>query len=141
MVCSRCKMVVENEIKKAGLHPISVELGEVEIEEALNKTRKNELNSILGSFGFTLIDDKRSRLIEKIKSTILSVVRSNEKSKIKLSQHIARALMMTTYSILWQGQDWKPMGRTEKRCLPIPDGKLKPCGIWDTMICTAMKQS
>ena len=33
MVCNRCKMVVKSELEKLGLHPIDIELGEVEIKE------------------------------------------------------------------------------------------------------------
>jgi hypothetical protein len=32
MVCSRCKMAVKAELEKAGLHPLSIELGEVEVD-------------------------------------------------------------------------------------------------------------
>jgi AraC-like DNA-binding protein len=33
MVCSRCKMAVKAELEKAGLHPLSIELGEVEVDD------------------------------------------------------------------------------------------------------------
>ena len=33
MVCTRCKMVVKSEFQKLGLNPISVELGEIGIQE------------------------------------------------------------------------------------------------------------
>jgi hypothetical protein len=33
MVCDRCKMVVMAELKSLGLHPVKVELGEVELSE------------------------------------------------------------------------------------------------------------
>ena len=46
MVCSRCKMVVKDELLKFGVHPNSVELGEVEITEELNSQKKNQLNKI-----------------------------------------------------------------------------------------------
>ncbi len=63
-------MVVKDELIKLGIHPKKVELGEVEIEEELNSEKKNHLNKILQPFGFELIDDKKSRLIEKIKNII-----------------------------------------------------------------------
>ena len=86
MVCSRCKMVVKDELIKFGLHPTSVELGEVEVTEELNQEEKNKLNRTLLSFGFDLIDDKKSRIKEKIKSEVLSIVRSDERLKINFSQ-------------------------------------------------------
>ena len=33
MVCSRCKMVVKGSLEKLGLHPIQIELGEIELKE------------------------------------------------------------------------------------------------------------
>ena len=93
MVCNRCKMVVKDELIKFGLHPTSVELGEVEVTEELNQEQKNKLNRILLSFGFDLIDNKKSRLIEKIKNTIVKLVHySDEQLKTNFSQHISQLL-------------------------------------------------
>jgi AraC-like DNA-binding protein len=74
MVCSRCSMVVENELKAAGLHPTAVELGKATVEEDLSADQKEELNQRLQRFGFELIDDRKSMLIEKIKNEIVKAV-------------------------------------------------------------------
>ena len=93
MVCSRCKMVVKDQLIKFGLHPTDVELGEVMVLEELSAIQKKELNKVLSSFGFILIDDKKSRLIEKIKNTIVELVRYSENQlKTNLSDHISRQL-------------------------------------------------
>ncbi len=93
MVCSRCKMVVKDELIKFGLHPSAVELGEVIVKEDLNETQKKNLNSTLLSFGFELIDDKKSRIIEKIKNAIVELVHySEEQLPTKLSEHISQQL-------------------------------------------------
>jgi AraC-like DNA-binding protein len=93
MVCSRCKMVVKDELIKLRLHPTAVELGEVEIKEELNTKKKEELNKVLQSFGFELIDDKKSKLIEKIKNTIVDLVHySEEQLQTNFSEHISQLL-------------------------------------------------
>ena len=93
MVCSRCKMVVKDELMKFGLHPNNITLGEVEIMEELNSSKKSELNKILQTFGFELIDDKKSQLIEKIKTIIVELVHYTEDQlKIKLSEHLSKKL-------------------------------------------------
>ena len=93
MVCSRCKMVVKDELIKLRLHPTSVELGEVEIKEELNTKKKEEVNMVLRSFGFELIDDKKSKLIEKIKNTIVDLVHySEEQLQTNFSEHISQLL-------------------------------------------------
>ena len=93
MVCSRCKMVVKDELIKFGLYPKNVELGEVETEEELDDSRKNKLNMILQSFGFEIIDDKKSRLIEKIKNIIIDLVHySEDRPAINFSDYISNEL-------------------------------------------------
>lgn len=93
MVCSRCKMVVKAELIKFGLHPSSVELGDVSIKEDLTEQQKRELNEILVSFGFELIDDKKSRIVEKIKNSIVELVHYSEQQiHTKLSEHITNQL-------------------------------------------------
>lgn len=93
MVCGRCKMVVTDALVQFGLHPKTVELGEVEIAEDLNSQKKVQLNKILHSFGFELIDNIKSRLIEKIKNVIVDLVHySDEQLATKFSEHISRTL-------------------------------------------------
>ncbi|MEO7120121.1 MAG: AraC family transcriptional regulator [Ginsengibacter sp.] len=93
MVCGRCKMVVKDELIKFGLHPKNIELGEVEIEEDLNSDKKNQLDIVLQSFGFEIIDDKKSRLIEKIKNSIVGLVHyPDEQLHTKFSEYISNKL-------------------------------------------------
>ncbi|MGI8584011.1 MAG: helix-turn-helix domain-containing protein [Chitinophagaceae bacterium] len=93
MVCSRCKMVVKDELIKFGVHPTAVELGEVSITEELNNKNKDELNKIFQSFGFELIDDRKSQLIEKIKNTIVELVHYSENQlETNFSEHISKKL-------------------------------------------------
>lgn len=93
MVCSRCKMVVKNELLRMNLHPSVVELGEVHISEELTAEQKKQLNHNLLSFGFELIDDKKSRLIEKIKNAIVDLVHYSEKQpRANLSEYISHKL-------------------------------------------------
>jgi AraC-like DNA-binding protein len=93
MVCSRCKMIVKDELIKFGLHPVNVELGEVLVSEELNAAQKRQFNQQLLSFGFVLIDDKKSRIIEKIKNEIVELVHySGEQLKTNFSEHISNQL-------------------------------------------------
>ncbi|MEX1192462.1 MAG: AraC family transcriptional regulator [Brumimicrobium sp.] len=91
MVCSRCKMVVKSELEKLGLHPLLVELGEVEIKENdIGKIKEDLLHS-LQHLGFDLIDDKKSRTIEKIKNYIVDLVHyKNNALQITLSDYLTQ---------------------------------------------------
>ena len=72
MVCSRCKMVVKTVFENIGINPVSVELGEVELENNIQEEQKLELLKSLRSIGFDLIDDKKSKIIDKINSQYFS---------------------------------------------------------------------
>jgi AraC-like DNA-binding protein len=93
MVCSRCKMVVKAELEKAGLAPLSVELGEVEIKGELSSHVLNSLDDNLKHFGFEIIDDRKSRIIEQIKNNIISLIHhSDELLNVNLSNYLATKL-------------------------------------------------
>lgn len=93
MVCNRCIMVVKAELERFGLHPASVILGEAEIMEAITEEDKSTLNEVFQKLGFSIIDDKKSRWIEKIKNLVIEQVYSEAKdSKAKLSEYISEKL-------------------------------------------------
>jgi YesN/AraC family two-component response regulator len=74
MVCNRCIMVVQNELDNLGLETNSVTLGEVSFNNELTPVEKSKLEEALIPLGFELIDDKKSRIIEKIKNVIIDLV-------------------------------------------------------------------
>lgn len=74
MVCTRCKMVVAEAFRKAGLAPLRVELGEVELDAKPTDAQMERLVPALEALGFELIDDRRGRIIEKIKTEIVNLV-------------------------------------------------------------------
>ncbi len=89
MVCSRCKMVIKAQLENMGLRHLSVNLGEVEIEEELSKEELLQLDTTLRALGFELIDGKKSQTIEKIKNVIVKLVHhSNHNIKTNLSAFI-----------------------------------------------------
>ncbi len=93
MVCNRCKMVVKSELEKLGHEPLQVELGEVILSKELSDEEKDKVDFILHSFGFSVIDDKKSRLIEKIKTLIIELVhQQNSRLKINLSHYLSSRL-------------------------------------------------
>lgn len=93
MVCNRCKMVVKSEFDKLGYHTTAVELGEVEIKNELTEIEKQNLNIALQKFGFNLIDDKKSRLIERVKTLVVELVHYNNNDlKTNLSDYISSRL-------------------------------------------------
>lgn len=94
MVCNRCRTAVRNELEKAGLSILSVELGEVELASELPAALLPKLQEALKQLGFELIDDKKSRIIEKIKTNIVSLIHhsGSEMLKTNLSEFLSAKL-------------------------------------------------
>lgn len=93
MVCDRCKMAVENILESLAIDIDSVQLGEVDFgEQMLDKKLLDLFQSRLEQMGFGLINDKKSRLIEGIKSHVISLVQRDNLEKIKLSVSVGEAL-------------------------------------------------
>ena len=93
MVSLRCKMVVKEELKKLGLRYTLVDLGMVEILEDINQDQHDILKINLLKFGLELLDNKRSILIEKIKSVIVEMVHyTDEVPKVNYSDLISEKL-------------------------------------------------
>ncbi|MFT7407092.1 MAG: hypothetical protein ACI8YW_000695 [Flavobacteriaceae bacterium] len=93
MVSNRCKMFVKTTLEKLGLHPVQVELGEVVLEENDIFPIKEQLKKELQSFGFELLDDKKTKTIEKIKNRIVDLVQNKNSSlQITLSDYLTQEL-------------------------------------------------
>lgn len=93
MVCRRCKMVVQDELTRIGLHFDTVELGEVEVAEDLSSEQRDELRLALGKSGLELMDDQRGVLIEKIKQIIIEIAHYSEEAlSVNLSEYLSRQL-------------------------------------------------
>jgi AraC-like DNA-binding protein len=93
MVCIRCKMVVKTELEKLGLHHTMVELGEVSIMEDISTEQLDLLSIALKKSGLELMDDKKSILVEKIKTVIIELVHyTEEQIKVNLSDYLSEKL-------------------------------------------------
>lgn len=93
MVCNRCIMVVQSEMEKLGIAFKNIKLGEIALDEKLPDEKKDVLEKVLNSVGFELIDDRKSRIIEKIKNVIIKLVRhQNNDTKTNLSDVLSKEL-------------------------------------------------
>jgi len=74
MVCRRCIKVVNDEFIKLNLHINTIDLGKVELTVAPNDVQLAQIKDILIENGFELIDDKKSRIIDNIKTLIIEII-------------------------------------------------------------------
>lgn len=93
MVCNRCKAAVKSELKKLDLHYSYVDLGEAEIFEGLTEELHSQLSAALKKNGLELMDDKKSILVEKIKTTIIELIHyTDDQIKVNLSDYLSEKL-------------------------------------------------
>lgn len=93
MVCSRCKMVVKSVFEAVEIETLTVELGEVDIKNNISETQKIALSKALKPLGFEIIDDKKSKTIDKIKTLIIDLVQNkNNDLKSNLSHYLSQNL-------------------------------------------------
>ena len=93
MVSLRCKMMVEEELKKLGIHYVIVELGMVDILEDITRDQRKQLKTNLLKSGLELLNDKKSILIEKIRNVITEMIHySDELPAVNHSEYISEKL-------------------------------------------------
>lgn len=93
MVCDRCIRVVREELERAGVHLLRVELGEVETDTMIDEKLSSTIKNVLQKNGFELIEDKNAKTIEAIKTAIIQLVHHNHDllpMKLKYSDYIAQ---------------------------------------------------
>lgn len=91
MVCNRCIKAVEHELEKLQIVPEKVTLGSVELKKGLDEQTIMLFRKALIETGFELIDDKKSLIIEKIKTLLIELIHyQKEKGRhINLADYIA----------------------------------------------------
>lgn len=93
MVCQRCIMAVRSILDELGIRFTSIRLGEVDLHDEPSGQVMQELSARLTGIGFELIDDRKGRIIEKIKNAVIELVHhSSDTPKTNLSDHLAEKL-------------------------------------------------
>ncbi len=98
MVCPRCIRVVRDELENIGLPVKRVELGEVEIGTDIAPDTYEEIKNILESNGFELLENKKRKIVEKIKVAVIDLLYYTEDNieahRLTLSAYLSEKLGM-----------------------------------------------
>lgn len=93
MVSLRCKMMVKEELNKLGIKYVIVDLGIADILEEITFKQRKLLKENLSLLGLELLDDKKSILIDRIKSAIIEMIHySDDLPKMNYSNYISEKL-------------------------------------------------
>lgn len=74
MISAPCKMFVKHELTKLGINYSSVNLGVIDLSGNLTLFQQENLKNSLAKYGLELLSDKRTILIEKIKSIVIEMI-------------------------------------------------------------------
>lgn len=86
-------MIVKSELQNLGLHIEAIELGEIIIKETLTRSKTALLKSALQKYGFELLEDKKTILIERIKNIIIEMIHySDEPPLLNFSSFLSTKL-------------------------------------------------
>ena len=91
MVCDRCKAAVQRILAAHELVWERLELGEVELKEAIGKEVLKSLESDLEKQGFGLVLDRDAQLIAQTKAAIVKEVHHGEGKRIELAKLVQAA--------------------------------------------------
>lgn len=93
MVSDRCKSAVKNELKKFDIPYFKVELSEIEISENIPQEKIIAFSIALQKIGFSIVNNKKHVLIERIKRTIIEMIHySDNRIQVNFSNHLSSTL-------------------------------------------------
>lgn len=95
MVSLRCKLMVKQELANLGIKYVAMDLGMVDILEDVPDEIRAQLKINLQKSGLELLDDRRSILVEKIKTVITEMIHySDELPATNYSDYISEKLAL-----------------------------------------------
>lgn len=100
MVCDRCIISVSDILSRLEIPFNSISLGQVAVLRTLNFHQRAELSGKLLAAGFEIIEDKNSRLINRIKSIIIKGIYDDKNFSKKNLSVILSAELNLDYSHL-----------------------------------------
>lgn len=93
MVSLRCKLMVEEKLKKVKIAYRSVDLGVVETRKDISPEQRHQLRALLLESGLELLDDKKSILIERIKNAVVEMIHyTDDLPKVNFSDYLSEKL-------------------------------------------------
>jgi len=96
MVCDRCIMAVKSVLEQNGIAFRTVSLGVAHLSEDIPAGTLSKLNADLNRIGFEIIDDRRNRVAEQVKTEIIGWLYHRTSpllpQKINLSEYLSERL-------------------------------------------------
>ncbi len=84
MVCDRCIMVVKDLFEQNGHILSNIQLGQITLNTEPDTTQLEILRNRLQELGFELLDDKKAKTVERIKTVIVSLIHGSQDEEFNL---------------------------------------------------------
>lgn len=88
MVCPRCVESVTSIFQELEIPFVNITLGEAITANAVRKEELLKLKSALEQKGFELLEDKKTQLVEKVKTLVIDLVYKDAAQHLKLSSYL-----------------------------------------------------
>lgn len=92
MVCEHCGEVLLSKLDEAGFSVQKIELGKLELEDAVDAEEYQRLSKLVRKNGFEIISDQGSQLVEEIKHLIINIIHREHDLEENLSEFLAEKL-------------------------------------------------
>jgi AraC-like DNA-binding protein len=93
MVCDRCVAAVREVLENNGQTVVQIGLGEATLSDEVSKSVRLRIDKQLQEIGFALLDDKKSQLVEQIRTAIIERVHgAGQKQDVNLSEYLKERL-------------------------------------------------
>src|SRR4051812_43405474 len=93
MVSFRCIIVVRDALDKLGIQYSEVNLGEVSLIENISEAQLNEIKSTLLALDLELLEDKKTILVQQIKTIIIKLIYHSDEPLVRnLSVYLSHQL-------------------------------------------------
>jgi AraC-like DNA-binding protein len=93
MVCPRCISAVSNILQELAIPYDLIKLGEVELSIPFSEKTKSTFSKALQDSGFSLINDRKSQLIEQMKTLVVDkIYHSTDELNIKWADYLSEKL-------------------------------------------------
>jgi AraC-like DNA-binding protein len=88
-----CRAILQEQLEKLGIKYQLLDLGQIEIGDAISEEGLIELKDILKKYGIQIINNPKGQLIQKIKDAIIEIVYDKDKfPDITISQYLSDKL-------------------------------------------------
>lgn len=93
MVCPRCIRIIQEQFARLNLPVLDVQLGWVDLARPLQGEEKERVKFILEDYGFELLENKKAKLVEQIKTIVIDLIHyKEEKIATNYSTYLAQAI-------------------------------------------------